>query len=442
MGKMSSVLVFTSVFLLTSSCSAASGEIYPNNSVFYKLKSELLKGYSPDIRPVHNVSTVTNVTVKVKLGSLGDVNVREQKLSQTLFLYATWVDEFMSWDPEDYDGATDLLVRQKDIWIPDLVLGPAMTSARKLGVDSQYVRVTHKGLVNWSQDVVTVTACSVSIRYYPFDEQNCSWHLYLLASDKRHVELTFKKPDDLRSVEFSENVEWELMDYSVVYNSYVEEDLLFPALIFTYHLQRRPGFLLLTVISPTVMLSLLSALVFALPVESGEKMSLGVTMMLAFVFQLSFVTSVLPPSSLQTSILVVYLLVLCSCSATSVLLTVAVLSLHHRSDSVPLSPSAAGFVRLLHSWGRIQLSGETPQTPEALQRNFSTVSVAPDGTQQDAQQDNQLHGNGQSRSRPSGRGRINVTWPDVAVACDYVFFRLFLFIICMASIICFSLMAL
>nr|KAG5702163.1 hypothetical protein BaRGS_033875 [Batillaria attramentaria] len=259
------------------------GEIYPNNSVFYKLKSELLKGYSPDIRPVHNVSTVTNVTVKVKLGSLGDVNVREQKLSQTLYLYATWVDEFMSWDPEDYDGTTDLLVRQKDIWIPDLVLGPAMTSARKLGVDSQY---------------------------YPFDEQKCNWVLYLLASDKRHVELTFKKTDDLRSVgEFSENVDeismtrqmmsqalylsvswtdefinWNPGDYGGATDFLVrQKDVWVPDLAFGPQVSSTSGKL--------VMLSLLSILVFALPVESGEKMSLGVTLMLAFVFQLSFVTS-------------------------------------------------------------------------------------------------------------------------------------------------------
>nr|KAG5707218.1 hypothetical protein BaRGS_017902 [Batillaria attramentaria] len=202
---------------------------------------------------------VTNVTVKVKLGSLGDVNVREQKLSQTLYLYATWVDEFMSWDPEDYDGTTDLLVRQKDIWIPDLVLGPAMTSARKLGVDSQY---------------------------YPFDEQKCNWLLYLLASDKRHVELTFKKTDDLRSVgEFSENVDeismtrqmmsqalylsvswtdefinWNPGDYGGATDFLVrQKDVWVPDLAF----------------GP----------------QSGEKMSLGVTLMLAFVFQLSFVTS-------------------------------------------------------------------------------------------------------------------------------------------------------
>ncbi|KAK7490517.1 hypothetical protein BaRGS_00018303 [Batillaria attramentaria] len=440
MSKMSSAVVGMFMCII-SSHAFAQGDIFANNSAFYKLKSEVMKGYSPNIRPVRNISTVTNVSVTFKLSAISEISMTRQMMSQALYLSVSWTDEFINWNPGDYGGATDFLVRQKDVWVPDLAFGPQVSSTSgKLGNDDLHVRLWHNGTMIWSPHMVVESFCAVSIVKYPFDEQSCNWYLYMMSSDKRHVQLTGQMSSNVFQALIAENVEWELVTITDNLFDYQNDGLRLSAVSFTYLLRRRPGFLILTVISPTVMLSLLSILVFALPVESGEKMSLGVTLMLAFVFQLSFVTSVLPPSSLQTSILVVYLLVLCSCSSTSVLLTVAVLSLHHRPDSVPLSPSAAGFVRLLHSCGRIRLTIEKPQTPETSRRILSNTSLAHLGTEQNARQINQLHGNGGSRSRSSGRGIANVTWPDVAVACDYVFFRLFLFVICLASIICFSLM--
>ena len=55
-----------------------------------------------------------------------------------------------------------------------------------------------------------------------------------------------------------------------------------PGVSYTLTLERRPTYYLLNIIIPTVVLASLSALTFAVPVDSGEKLSLGISILLAF----------------------------------------------------------------------------------------------------------------------------------------------------------------
>jgi Neurotransmitter-gated ion-channel transmembrane region len=56
---------------------------------------------------------------------------------------------------------------------------------------------------------------------------------------------------------------------------------------FVFHFRRKPLYFITTLIIPCVLLSALSLLVFLLPAEAEEKISLGITVLLSFsVFQL------------------------------------------------------------------------------------------------------------------------------------------------------------
>ena len=55
-----------------------------------------------------------------------------------------------------------------------------------------------------------------------------------------------------------------------------------PGVGFTIVLERRPYSYVLNIIIPTVVLAVLSALSFIVPVDSGEKMSLGISILVAF----------------------------------------------------------------------------------------------------------------------------------------------------------------
>ena len=55
-----------------------------------------------------------------------------------------------------------------------------------------------------------------------------------------------------------------------------------PGVRITLILERRPLYYVLNIIIPTIVLASLSALNFAVPVDSGEKLTLGISILLAF----------------------------------------------------------------------------------------------------------------------------------------------------------------
>ena len=61
-----------------------------------------------------------------------------------------------------------------------------------------------------------------------------------------------------------------------------DTDYDIPGISFTLTLERKPLYYLLNIIIPAVVLAALSALNFAVPVDCGEKLSLGISILIAF----------------------------------------------------------------------------------------------------------------------------------------------------------------
>ncbi|XP_070196459.1 neuronal acetylcholine receptor subunit beta-2-like [Littorina saxatilis] len=317
--------------------------------------------------------------------------------------------------------------------------------------------MSNEGQVTWSPSLVLRTACEVDVTVYPYDTQTCAWSLYPWVLTDDSVVL---KPDPTTNgfskKDFSKSVEWDLLHSETSLCDLEEEDKIYSCIKFDYIMRRRSMFLSLTVIVPTLLLAMLSALVFALPAESGEKVSLAMTLMLTFVFLLSFVINVLPQSSLHISLFVTFLVFLCTCSALSLVLAIIVLSFYHRPDCVPLTPSAVRFVRCVRGWreccrvggkrSRLQprvcpmklKSTKEPALREGVDvpRNgvFRPEDSLPDMKGRHEKKDRvrsaDEHGDGAGSASPE------MTWRDVAEACDYLFLRVFVIgivIVCSAG---------
>ena len=67
-------------------------------------------------------------------------------------------------------------------------------------------------------------------------------------------------------------------------------------MVFTFVFERRPDFYIITMIMPLIILSILGLLTFPLPPDSGEKISLGMAVLLSFVVIQVSVTQYLPSS--------------------------------------------------------------------------------------------------------------------------------------------------
>ena len=62
----------------------------------------------------------------------------------------------------------------------------------------------------------------------------------------------------------------------------VPDDIKLSQVELSIHLKRLPIYYLLNIIVPTIVLAFLSAFVFYVPVDSGEKLSLSITILLSF----------------------------------------------------------------------------------------------------------------------------------------------------------------
>ena len=98
---------------------------------------------------------------------------------------------------------------------------------------------------------------------------------------------------------FIENTEWSVtsipIERHVLYYNCCPEP--YPDVTFYVIMKRRPDFYLLTMLFPVILTSAVAALSFLLPVESGEKVSLEITVLLSLAVFLLLVSEALPPSS-------------------------------------------------------------------------------------------------------------------------------------------------
>ena len=147
---------------------------------------------------------------------------------------------------------------------------------------------------------------------------------------------------------FSEGGIWQLVSYWC--HSLTFDDAAWPrsALTYTLLLRRRSAYYVINVVLPAMLLSFTSPAVFLLPADSGEKMTVGVTGVVAMSVYLAGVAGDLPQTSVQVCYLQVYLSVLLGVSALGVMLASAVLKLHH----IPRDVSVGRKTRCVVSWMR------------------------------------------------------------------------------------------
>ena len=97
--------------------------------------------------------------------------------------------------------------------------------------------------------------------------------------------------------DFSLNGEWHVTgtaaEWAITYLD-VDHERGYSHVIFTLHLKRRYKFYVMNIVLPCVMLSVLILIGFCLPPDAGEKISLGISVLLAFTVFLVMIADSIP----------------------------------------------------------------------------------------------------------------------------------------------------
>ena len=274
--------------VLLSSGGVSAGEW--NESYF--IRQVLLKDYDPVVRPVSNSSHPVYVSLSIGIKSFIELDMKKQTLVSFGWLTATWRDSFLTWDVGRHP-VEEVHLTSAMVWRPELVVFNTISKLDQFENQKMKIVVRNDGQITWYPGGLFQTSCSIDISHYPLDTQTCSIDIDPWSSDQSTLNGTFSDPAFEISNIDSHPV-WTLIRTETEYHLRPSN---FWVMRFKFILKRKVMFFVMNMMSPIVLLSLLNCLVFLLPVDSGEKMTVSVTVFLSFAVFMSLINDSLPQNS-------------------------------------------------------------------------------------------------------------------------------------------------
>ncbi|XP_023246454.1 acetylcholine receptor subunit alpha-like isoform X2 [Copidosoma floridanum] len=305
-----------------------------------RLYDDLLSNYNKLVRPVVNTSDVLRVCIKLKLSQLIDVNLKNQIMTTNLWVEQSWYDYKLRWEPKEYGGVHMLHVPSDHIWRPDIVLYNNADGNYEVTLMTK-ATVYYSGLVVWQPPAVYKSSCSIDVEFFPYDVQTCvlklgSWTYDGFKVDLRHMDE--KSGSNVVDVgvdlsEFYMSVEWDILEVPAVRNEkfYTCCDEPYLDITFNITMRRKTLFYTVNIIIPCMGISFLTVLTFYLPSDSGEKVTLSISILISLHVFFLLVVEIIPPTSLVVPLLGKYLIFAMILVSISICVTVVVLNVHFRS---------------------------------------------------------------------------------------------------------------
>ncbi|KAG7255356.1 hypothetical protein CRUP_015022 [Coryphaenoides rupestris] len=255
-----------------------------------------------------------------------------------------WMDYRLSWNPAEYDDIKVVRIPPKKVWRPDIYLINNNDGQFDVAL---YVNVLvySNGVVTWLPPAIYRSFCSIEAAYFPFDWQNCSMVFRSYTYDASEVDLQYPLDDDGK----------EIQEIVIDANAFTGDDAgasrknvrrdLYEDITFYLIIERKPLFYVVNIIVPCILTSVLAIFVFYLPPGAGEKMTLSISVLIALTVFMLLLAKKVPGTSLATPIIVNYVLFTMILVTFSVILSVVVLNLHHRSPNTHQMPTWVRKVR-------------------------------------------------------------------------------------------------
>ncbi|XP_006897066.1 PREDICTED: neuronal acetylcholine receptor subunit beta-3 [Elephantulus edwardii] len=249
-----------------------------------------------------------------------------------------WTDHKLRWNPDEYGGIHSIKVPSESLWLPDIVLFEN-ADGRFEGSLMTKVIVNYNGTVIWTPPASYKSSCTMDVTFFPFDRQNCSMKFGSWTYDGTMVDLILIN-ENVDRKDFFDNGEWEILNAKGMKGNRREGLYSYPFITYSFVLRRLPLFYTLFLIIPCLGLSFLTVLVFYLPSDEGEKLSLSTSVLVSLTVFLLVIEEIIPSSSKVIPLIGEYLLFIMIFVTLSIIVTVFVINVHHRSSSTyhPMAP--------------------------------------------------------------------------------------------------------
>ncbi|XP_034524796.1 neuronal acetylcholine receptor subunit alpha-7 [Ailuropoda melanoleuca] len=419
-----------------------------------KLYKELVKNYNPLERPVANDSQPLTVYFSLSLLQIMDVDEKNQVLTTNIWLQMSWTDHYLQWNMSEYPGVKTVRFPDGLIWKPDILLynsaderfdatfhtnvlvnssgycqylPPAFNKLHgclydipiKINKWGNFTQtrflspVAHGGIpgkrsekfyecckepypdvtftvtirrrtlyygLNLLIPCVLISALALLVFLLPAD----SGEKISLAFNKLHgclydIPIKINKWGNFTQTRFLSPVAHGGIPGKRSEKFYECCKEPYPDVTFTVTIRRRTLYYGLNLLIPCVLISALALLVFLLPADSGEKISLGITVLLSLTVFMLLVAEIMPATSDSVPLIAQYFASTMIIVGLSVVVTVIVLQYHHHDPDGGKMPKWTRVILL--NWCawflRMKRPGEDKVRPacQHKQRRCSLASV-------------------------------------------------------------------
>ncbi|XP_066271912.1 neuronal acetylcholine receptor subunit beta-4-like [Branchiostoma lanceolatum] len=321
--------------------------------------------YNPLIRPARYNGEKVLVHFRLSISQLINVDEKNQKMKTNVWLHQEWFDYRLSWNPREYDNIKVIRVPSEIVWRPEIVLFNNANGQYDVQLMPKCL-IYSGGNITWIPPAIYESACQIDVRFFPFDQQNCSMKFASWTYDGTELDLVLKDRNAVMD-DFKKNGEWDILRLPGRKSSHAGDPL--PYVYFDFILMRRPLFYTINLIIPCILITSLSVLVFYLPSDCGEKITLSISVLLALTVFLLLIADIIPPTSLDVPLIGKYIMFTMIFVTFTIVTTVYILNVHHRHPSTHTMPP----------WVRTVFLDKLPRLllmkRPVLHRRFSTVDV-------------------------------------------------------------------
>ncbi|XP_051787649.1 5-hydroxytryptamine receptor 3A-like [Erpetoichthys calabaricus] len=283
-------------------------------------------------RPVKNWDEPLVVGISMTVDNIVELDGKSQSMLSMVWFDMVWQNSFISWNPEDFCGISDIFIPLDTVWMPEVYVYENINE--DVSVKINFLNVNNDGMISQSKPWRIVSTCMLNVRKFPFDTQKCSITFGpYVHSIEEVVMISIFSANELKEMTLAHYInrgEWELLDIEVLDQNLTFGKNLFSKVKYTITLQRTSALYIINLIAPAIFLLIVDFGSMFIPITAGERLGVKVTIVLGFSVLLLILND-LVPSTNSTPILGVFFTLCLLIMILSILGTIAVLHMVEQS---------------------------------------------------------------------------------------------------------------